>query len=108
MGSEMCIRDSHGIALNPKGNRFCVAGTMSDYAAIVSRKTFGYKIIDVGPKPYWSTNSADGKECYVSVSGSDRVAVISYAKRKEIASIPVGDHPQRIRTGKIISSFLRG
>ncbi len=97
----------HGIALNPKGNRFCVAGTMSDYAAIVSRKSFRYKILDVGPKPYWSTNSADGKECYVSVSGSDRVAVISYAKRKQIASIPVGDHPQRVRTGKIISSFLR-
>ena len=97
----------HGIALNPAGKRFCVAGTMSNYAAIVSRKDFGrYKIIDVGPKPYWSTNSADGKECYVSVSGSDRVAVISYAKRKEIASIPVGDHPQRVRTGKIITAFL--
>jgi YVTN family beta-propeller protein len=96
----------HGIALNPSGKRFCVAGTMSNYAAIVNRKTFNYKIIDVGPKPYWSTNSANGKQCFVSVSGSDRVAVISYKKRKEIASIPVGDHPQRVRTGKIISSFL--
>jgi hypothetical protein len=34
------------------------------------------------------------------------VAVISYAKGKEIASIGVGDHPQRMRMGKIRSSFL--
>ena len=98
----------HGIALNPKGKRFCIAGTMSDYAAIVSRrKPQNFKILDVGPKPYWSTNSANGKYCYVSVSGSDRVAVISYKKRKEIASIPVGDHPQRVRTGVIVDRFLR-
>lgn len=97
----------HGIALDPTGRRFCVAGTMSDYAAIVSRRTFKYKILEVGPKPYWSTNSANGKYCYVSVSGSDRVAVISYKTRKEVASIPVGDHPQRVRTGKIVASYLR-
>ena len=97
----------HGIALDPKGKRFCVAGTMSDYAAIVDRrKPKRQRIIQVGPKPYWSTNSANGKHCYVSVSGSDRVAVISYKKRKEIASIPVGDHPQRVRTGVVVDDFL--
>jgi YVTN family beta-propeller protein len=98
----------HGIALNPKGKRFCVAGTMSDYAAIVSRRRpERRRIIEVGPKPYWSTNSANGKHCYVSVSGSDRVAVISYRKRKEIASIRVGDHPQRVRTGVIVDKYLK-
>ena len=96
-----------GSRSNPPGKRLCVAGTMSDYAAIVSRKTFKYKILEVGPKPYWSTNSANGKHCYVSVSGSDRVAVISYKKRKEVASIPVGDHPQRVRTGRIVDAYLR-
>jgi YVTN family beta-propeller protein len=106
---EQYLLDSahHGIALEPNGKRFCVAGTMSDYAAIVSRKNFGnYKIIDVGPKPYWSTSSADGKHCYVSVSGSDRVSVISYKKKVEVASIKVGDHPQRVRTGVIRKKFL--
>jgi hypothetical protein len=41
----------HGIALDPKGETFCIAGTMSDYAAIVDRDTKKYKILDVGPKP---------------------------------------------------------
>jgi YVTN family beta-propeller protein len=90
----------HGLAMNPEGTKLCAAGTMSDYAAIVSRKTFAYKFGALGRKPYWSTNSADGRYCYVSFSGDDRVAVISYRSEKEIASIPVGDHPQRVRAGK--------
>jgi len=97
----------HGIALEPNQKRLCIAGTMSDYAAIVSRKNFeNYTIIPVGPKPYWSTSSADGKHCYVSVSGADRVSVISYKQKREIATIPVGDHPQRVRTGVIRKKFL--
>lgn len=91
----------HGLAMNPEGTKLCAAGTMSNYAAIVRRDTLRATILPVGDKPYWSTNSMDGKQCYVSVSGDDRVAVLSYADEKEIASIPVGDHPQRIRIGRL-------
>lgn len=73
-------------------------------AALVHRDTFKYTIIPVGPKPYWSTESAVGGNCYVSVSEEDRVAVISWEKEKEIASVPVGRHPQRVRTGKMMLS----
>jgi DNA-binding beta-propeller fold protein YncE len=106
---EQYLLDSahHGLAMNPRGTKLCVAGTMSDYAAIVSRKTFRHKIIPVGDKPYWATNNGDGRNCFVSVSGEDRVAVISYKKRREIASIPVGDHPQRMRMGRVRRSSLR-
>jgi len=96
----------HGIAMNPQGTKLCAAGTMSDYAAIVSRTTFSYRIIPVGDKPYWSTNSGDGRYCFVSVSGEDRVSVISYAKEDEVASVPVGDHPQRMRMGKLAVGLL--
>jgi DNA-binding beta-propeller fold protein YncE len=109
MRREHYLLDSahHGLAMNPRGTKLCVAGTMSNYAAIVSRKTFAYKIIPVGDKPYWATNSGDGRYCFVSVSGEDRVAVISYRTRRAIASIPVGDHPQRMRMGRVRRSSLR-
>jgi DNA-binding beta-propeller fold protein YncE len=91
----------HGLTMNPEGTKLCAAGTMSDYAAIVSRTTFSHRIINVGEKPYWATNSGDGRYCFVSVSGDDRVSVISYESEEEVARIPVGDHPQRMRMGKL-------
>jgi DNA-binding beta-propeller fold protein YncE len=109
MPREQYLLDSahHGIAMNSKGNRLCVAGTMSDYAAIVSRKSFKYTLIEAGEKPYWSTSSDNGKLCYVSWSGTDDISVISYKRKKEVAHIPVGNHPQRIRVGNVRKSWLR-
>ncbi len=108
MPREEYLLDSahHGIAMNERGTRLCVAGTMSDYAAIVGRKSFRYKLIHGGKKPYWSTTSLNGRKCYVSWSGSDRISVISYRKRKEIARVKVGDHPQRIRSGNVQAGWL--
>ena len=96
----------HGLAMNPSGTKLCAAGTMSDYAAIVDRRSFAYKIAAHGTKPYWSTNSARGSYCFVSFSGDDAVSVISYRKAKEIARIQVGDHPQRMRMGKVRAGLL--
>jgi hypothetical protein len=100
---EQYVLDSahHGLSMNPQGTKLCAAGTMSDYAAIVRRSDFASTVIPVGEKPYWSTNSADGRYCFVSVSGEDLVSVISYAGEREVARIPVGDHPQRMRMGKL-------
>ena len=107
---EQYLLDSahHGLAMNPEGTKLCVAGTMSDYAAIVSRQTFSHRLFDVGEKPYWSTNGHDGRLCWVSVSGNDRVVVLDYETEREVARIPVGDHPQRVRAGAIQRSYVPG
>src|SRR3954452_15704169 len=87
--------------MNGEGTKLCVAGTMDDYAAIVSRSTFNYRLIQAGEKPYWSTNSQDGNYCFVSWSGTDSLSAISYGSEKEVARIQVGDHPQRVRNGVV-------
>jgi DNA-binding beta-propeller fold protein YncE len=114
MQREQYLLDSahHGIAINKAGSRLCVAGTMSDYAAIVARKSVGreklkLKVLRKGEKPYWATTSSDGRYCFVSWSGTDAISVISYKRRKEVAHIEVGDHPQRIRMGYVRKSWLR-
>jgi DNA-binding beta-propeller fold protein YncE len=95
----------HGLQMNPEGTKLCIAGTIDNYVAIVNRQSFAYKIIPVGDRPYWASNSDDGKYCYVSIAGDDRIAVISYAEEKQVASIPVGDHPQRNRTAKVATAI---
>ena len=52
------------------------------------------------------STSADGKECYVSVSEEDRVAIISFDTETEVASIKTGDHPQRLRVGKMVAAAI--
>jgi hypothetical protein len=106
---EQYVLDSahHGLAMNRAGTTLCAAGTMSDYAAIVDRETLAHTIVDVGAKPYWSTNSPVRDECWVSVSGEDKVVVIDYASAEPVAEVPVGDHPQRVREGVVSRDVLR-
>src|SRR3954451_11595922 len=109
MQREEYLLDSahHGLSMNPQGTKLCAAGTMSDYAAIVHRDDFIYRLAAFGQKPYWSTNSADGRYCFFSFSGDDRIGAISYAKEKEVAQVKVGDHPQRMRMGVIRTAYLK-
>lgn len=105
---EQYLLDSahHGLGMNAAGTKLCVAGTMSDYAAIVDRASFETNIVSKGTKPYWSTTGADGNRCWVSYSGDDEVVVLDYASERELKRIPVGDHPQRVRPGAIQEAFL--
>ncbi len=101
---ELYINDSahHGIAMNGDGDTLCVAGTMSDYIAIVDRETFSYDILTgLGEKPYWVTTNEAGDRCYISWSGTDQMSVIDIETASEIVRVDVGDHPQRIREGRV-------
>ena len=106
----------HGIAINRRGTRLCVAGTMSDYAAIVSRQSGRAKVFTGKAKylkgreyakPYWATTSKVDGNCWVSMAGSDLVMVIDYKKKKVVAEVAVGKHPQRVRDGLVSRQVLR-
>ena len=82
---------------------------MSGYAAIVDRRTLRVdNVVRVGRVPYWSTSTEDGRHCWVSVAGEDRVSVISFRTAKEVRRIRVGDHPQRMRPGTVRRGPIRG
>ncbi|GAA2614202.1 YncE family protein [Streptomyces roseoviolaceus] len=97
------VNDSrhHGLSMSPDGKKLCVAGTMDDYATVVDRATLQEGPLVTAAKPYWATVSGDGRQCVVSESGSDQVTAIDFATGKKVASVPVGDHPQRVRLGHV-------
>ena len=97
------VNDSrhHGLSINRDGSKLCVAGTMDDYATIVDRATLkAGKLIPAG-KPYWATVSPDGLRCVISESANDSVTVIDFASGEKVTTVPVGNHPQRVRIGYI-------
>ncbi|MEM6605597.1 MAG: serine/threonine protein kinase [Pseudomonadota bacterium] len=100
------VNDSahHGLAISGDNRKLCVAGTMDDYVAIVDRETEAYELLpDLGEKPYWAVTSKSGDHCYISWSETDTMSVIDFESATEVVRIDVGDHPQRIREGYLIS-----
>ncbi|MFJ6631216.1 YncE family protein [Streptomyces sp. NPDC091376] len=97
------VNDSrhHGMSMSPAGDKICIAGTMDDYATVVDRATLQEGPLVPASKPYWATVSGDGKSCVVSESGADSVTAIDFATGRKVASVPVGDHPQRVRLGHV-------
>jgi len=64
------------------------------------------KIVPTGLKPYWAAASPDGKYCFQSTSDSDDISVVSFDQPGEVARIPVGDHPQRVRAYNLPGDVL--
>jgi YVTN family beta-propeller protein len=97
----------HGLSLGAGGTKLCDAGTVSDYAAIVSLPSLTTDaIVPVGDKPYWAASSPDGRYCFLSNSDSDDISVVSFESATEVARIPVGDHPQRVRAYAVPADVL--
>ena len=94
--------------MNPAGTKVCVAGTMSDYATVVNARTWRHGRLLRKPdgKPYWVTQSWDGRHCYLSWSGTDEVVKISYRTGRVVRTARVGDHPQRVRNGVVRADLL--
>ncbi|EHR49458.1 hypothetical protein SacmaDRAFT_1175 [Saccharomonospora marina XMU15] len=97
----------HGLTMNGDHSKICDAGTISDYAAILSVPALTVdRIVPTGKKPYWAATSPDGKHCFLSNSDSDDISVVSFDNPREIARIPVGDHPQRVRGYSVPADVL--
>ncbi|MFF8602390.1 YncE family protein [Streptomyces sp. NPDC015232] len=97
------VNDSrhHGLSMSPDGRKLCVAGTMDDYTTVVDRATLQEGPLVETAKPYWATVSGDGRACVVSESGADRVSAIDFGTGQRVASVQVGDHPQRVRLARV-------
>ncbi|MFF4362774.1 YncE family protein [Streptomyces sp. NPDC001604] len=91
----------HGISMSPDGGKLCVAGTMDNYATVVDRATLQEGPLVTASTPYWATVSGDGKDCIISESGADQVTAIDFTTGQKVTSVPVGDHPQRVRLGHV-------
>ncbi|WP_427924539.1 YncE family protein [Streptomyces sp. cg40] len=91
----------HGISMNPEGTKLCVAGTMDNYATVVDRATLQEGPLVTASTPYWATVSGDGKDCVISEASADQVTAIDFATGQKVLSVPVGDHPQRVRLGHV-------
>ncbi len=107
------VNDSahHGLAMNEAGTTLCAAGTMDDYVALVDRASGTPTFFDEEStghkygKPYWSTEGLQNR-CWISLSENDAVAVIDFTTKEEVAYLPVGDHPQRVRHGLVPESVI--
>lgn len=97
------VNDSrhHGLSINTDGSKLCVAGTMDDYVTIVDTKTLKAGSLIKAGKPYWATVTPDGLNCLISESETDSVTVVQFASGQKITTVPVGNHPQRVRLGSL-------
>jgi hypothetical protein len=114
MPREQYVNDSahHGLSIDDAGTTLCVAGTMDDYVALVDRRTGAPTFFDTKTtgksygKPYWTTEGLQDT-CWISLSEADSVAVLDVKTKKQLAYLPVGDHPQRVRHGVLPERLVR-
>ena len=102
----------HGLALSGDQRTICDAATVSNYVALVDRKSLRTRaIISVGDQPADAETSSDGTLCLVTNrgtgSGGDTLSVISYRLRREVARLPMGQGPQELIVGNIPDAVLR-
>jgi DNA-binding beta-propeller fold protein YncE len=102
----------HGITLSGNGASICDAATVSNYVALIARRTLRtVAIIPVGDQPAEAEASIDGRLCFVTNrgpgTGGDTVSVISFARRRQLARIRAGDGPMEMSAAMIPLTVLR-
>jgi YVTN family beta-propeller protein len=92
----------HGLAMTPDERTLCAAGRASDYVALLStRRLRPLAIIEVDDAPGWAAITPNGKRCFVANTRADTLSVISFATRKEIRRLEIGDGPKQIEAARL-------
>jgi DNA-binding beta-propeller fold protein YncE len=102
----------HGIAISGDGRSVCDAATVSNYVALVNRRSLRTQaIISVGDQPADAETSSDGKLCFVTNRGTgrggDTLSVISYRLRHEVKRLSMGQGAQELTVGQVPDAVLR-
>jgi DNA-binding beta-propeller fold protein YncE len=102
----------HGLAISGDGRSICDAATVSNYVALVNRRSLRPQaIITVGDQPADAETSTDGKLCFVTNRGTGRggntLSVISYRLRREVKRLAMGQGPQELTVGPVPDTVLR-
>ena len=87
-----------GVGISPDGRWLAVAVEESNDVAFVdtrtNRKAFVVRVS--GKNPEHAVFTPDGKYVFVSAEEGEAVNVIDFARRADVAQIPVGDRPRGI------------
>jgi hypothetical protein len=101
----------HGIDVSGDGSSICDAATVSNYVALVARRSLRtLAILPVGAQPADALTSFGGGYCLVTSrgpgAGANTVSVISYRRRRIVRRIAAGDGAQELAAGTIPDSVL--
>ena len=90
----------HGIGFDKDKTLMSIAGTVSNYVAILSFPELEVlKTFEAGKEPSWITDGFKGELFFVSSRGTDSVFVFSYKTQSLMKEIKVGSYPQRMARG---------
>jgi YVTN family beta-propeller protein len=95
-GMAQQLAPSHGIGVSPDNKTLWVDSSIASGVfaySLPDLKVLGY--VQTGEVPDWLTFTPDGARLYVANAGSNSVAVVDTATRKQVALIPVGEVPKR-------------
>jgi YVTN family beta-propeller protein len=91
---------NHGLALTPDNTQIWANASLDGYVSVYSVPD--YKLLGTMPTgrdPNWIEFSRDGRFAFITSRGTNSVRVFRVADRTQVASIAVGEGPQRIVRG---------
>jgi YVTN family beta-propeller protein len=98
----------HGLDITSDERTLCAAGRASDYVALVSTRTMKpTALVEVGDAPSWALTGPGDRHCFVPNTGDGTLSVVSFAERREVARVRVGQGPKHLELGSVPRSVLR-